>query len=399
MPVYSHSKLQSYENCPQKYKFQYIDRVELPEGGEGIEAFVGSRVHEVLEKLYKELILTKLNNLEDLLAYYESQWDKNWHDDVVVREGFTPEHYRNTGKDAIESYYKRHYPFKQGKTLATEQLLTFKIDNYTIRGFVDRLSYSGKGSYAVRKRYGKRWLFWCARGKKRLQNAAGKMTSKCAAALLALSNDELAAVLVGKYPQLAGRLTKSLKAREQAIKSASEELRITSNLFERRAIRRRINDLRATLSPLASGKKIHPVECYTSHEGRTDRDRHAAAFREIGPPWVLVASNVGSEGIDLHTYTARIIHYDLEWNPAKMEQREGRGDRVGRLLKDRLMILYCLVPRTYDERMFHQLVARDRWHGVLLGKPSCKLSDDAIDAPLIDQSLMKKTRLDLAPRT
>ena len=51
-----------------------------------------------------------------------------------------------------------------------------------------------------------------------------------------------------------------------------------------------------------------------------------------------------------------------------MEQREGRGDRFGRLLKEPLSILYCLVPRTYDERMFLQLVARDRWHGVLLAR-------------------------------
>ena len=56
MPVYSHSKLATYENCPQKYKLQYIDRIELPEGSEGIEAFLGSRVHDVLEELHKDLM-------------------------------------------------------------------------------------------------------------------------------------------------------------------------------------------------------------------------------------------------------------------------------------------------------------------------------------------------------
>ncbi|MDO9289175.1 MAG: PD-(D/E)XK nuclease family protein, partial [Thermodesulfovibrionales bacterium] len=68
MPIYSNSRLSTYENCPQQYKLRYIDKVELPEGAEeGIEAFLGSRVHEALEKLYKELILTKLNSLDDLL--------------------------------------------------------------------------------------------------------------------------------------------------------------------------------------------------------------------------------------------------------------------------------------------------------------------------------------------
>ena len=59
MRAYSHSKLATYENCPQQYKLKYIDRIELPEAGEGIEAFLGSRVHETLEKLHKELILTR----------------------------------------------------------------------------------------------------------------------------------------------------------------------------------------------------------------------------------------------------------------------------------------------------------------------------------------------------
>ena len=90
MPVYSNSRLATYENCPQQYKLRYIDRVKLPEGAEeGIEAFLGSRVHEALEKLYKELILTKLNSLDDLLKYYYSEWDKNWHENVVVvKKGF-----------------------------------------------------------------------------------------------------------------------------------------------------------------------------------------------------------------------------------------------------------------------------------------------------------------------
>ena len=107
-------------------------------------------MHETLEKLHKELILTKLNSLEELLGYYKDQWEKNWHENVViVKKGFTKDHYRMHGKEAITNYYKRHHPFNQTKTLATEHLLTFKIDNYTIRGFIDRLSYKSKGVYEI----------------------------------------------------------------------------------------------------------------------------------------------------------------------------------------------------------------------------------------------------------
>src|SRR4030042_4728757 len=150
MPVYSHSRLQTYENCPQQYKLKYIDRIEPPEGEEGIEAFLGSRVHEVLEKLYKELILTKLNTLDELLDFFKNEWDKNWHDNVIiVKKNFTRDHYYNTGLQAITDYYKRYYPFNQTKTLATEQLITFRIGDYSMSGYIDRLSHKGKGIYEI----------------------------------------------------------------------------------------------------------------------------------------------------------------------------------------------------------------------------------------------------------
>lgn len=150
MPVYSHSRLATYENCPRQYKLRYLDRVELPDGGEGIEAFLGSRVHDVLEKLHKELILTKLNSVDDLLTHYDDEWNRNWHDNIViVKKGFKKEHYHNAGIQAITSYYKRHYPFNQSQTLATEQLITFKIDGYAIQGYIDRLSSRAKGVYEI----------------------------------------------------------------------------------------------------------------------------------------------------------------------------------------------------------------------------------------------------------
>ena len=150
MPVYSHSKLATYENCPRKYKLQYIDRLELPEAGEGIEAFLGSRVHETLEKLHKELILSKINSLEELLDFYQAEWDRNWHENVrIVKKGYTKENYYDAGREAIISYYRRHHPFNQSKTLATEMPLAFKIEDYGIRGFIDRLGYCGNGVYEI----------------------------------------------------------------------------------------------------------------------------------------------------------------------------------------------------------------------------------------------------------
>jgi putative RecB family exonuclease len=59
MSVYSHSRLSCYEQCPQKYKLKYLDKVKT-EVEQSIEAFLGSRVHETLEKLYQDLRYQKV---------------------------------------------------------------------------------------------------------------------------------------------------------------------------------------------------------------------------------------------------------------------------------------------------------------------------------------------------
>jgi hypothetical protein len=45
-------------------------------------------------------------------------------------------------------------------------------------------------------------------------------------------------------------------------------------------------------------------------------------------PRHLVATDVAAEGLDLHR-ARRVIHYDLPWTPARMDQREGRARRAG----------------------------------------------------------------------
>lgn len=44
---------------------------------------------------------------------------------------------------------------------------------------------------------------------------------------------------------------------------------------------------------------------------------------------VLVATDCLSEGINLQEHFNAVVHYDLPWNPNRLEQREGRVDRFG----------------------------------------------------------------------
>ncbi|MCL4439535.1 MAG: DEAD/DEAH box helicase [Firmicutes bacterium] len=46
---------------------------------------------------------------------------------------------------------------------------------------------------------------------------------------------------------------------------------------------------------------------------------------------VLVATDCLSEGINLQEHFTGVLHYDLPWNPNRLEQREGRVDRFGQI--------------------------------------------------------------------
>jgi putative RecB family exonuclease len=142
MPTYSHSQLSTYETCPHQYKLAYIDKIQIDT--EGIEAFMGSRVHDTLEKLYRDLKVTKLNTLEELLDFYRQSWEKNWNGGVlIIRKEYSAEDYRRLGEKCIADYYKRYHPFDQGKTLGLEENIYFPLEeegDIRIRGIIDRLT-------------------------------------------------------------------------------------------------------------------------------------------------------------------------------------------------------------------------------------------------------------------
>lgn len=78
-------------------------------------------------------------------------------------------------------------------------------------------------------------------------------------------------------------------------------------------------------------RRSHPGIHVVSITGRMGDDERRAKVDELAKDKcrVLVATDCLSEGINLqHAFNA-VIHYDLPWNPNRLEQREGRVDRYG----------------------------------------------------------------------
>ncbi|HET6370086.1 MAG TPA: PD-(D/E)XK nuclease family protein [Nitrospiria bacterium] len=145
--IFSYSRLETYEQCPQKFKFAYLDQIESDI--EGIESFMGSRVHEALYKLYFDLRHTKIDSLDEIIVHYRERWEEEWHPGIqIVREGLTPEHYRSLGEKCLSDYYRRYEPFNQSRTLGLEHYVSFSLDRdgkCVMQGYIDRISQPKEG--------------------------------------------------------------------------------------------------------------------------------------------------------------------------------------------------------------------------------------------------------------
>lgn len=130
----------------------------------------------------------------------------------------------------------------------------------------------------------------------------------------------------------------------------------------------------------AMNPKAEAVVLVTGESG-VDRDAVFNGFNTPLLPDILVCTQVGQEGIDLHRHCRHVVHYDLGWNPATLEQRTGRTDRLGsKALRERnlaieqgakelpgLDIALPYLAGTYDERMYDRLRSRAQTFEILTG--------------------------------
>ena len=104
--------------------------------------------------------------------------------------------------------------------------------------------------------------------------------------------------------------------------------------------------------------------------------------REESPIRVLVASDVASEGLNLHYLSHRLIHFDIPWSLMVFQQRNGRVDRYGQ--KQRPDIRYMLIesnnPRIKgDMRIIEILVTKEEQALKNIGDPALLLGKFSIE--------------------
>jgi RecB family exonuclease len=159
--VYSHSRLRSFETCPKQFHYRYVVRRVVET--EGIEAFVGKRVHEVLERLHQFVERGQVPSLARVLARFRAEWERHFDPRRVriVRAENPPEAYREDGERCLANHYRRHYPFDRDETLGIEAHVAFPLDEagrYRMQGFVDRIARAPDGALEIHDYKTGRWV-------------------------------------------------------------------------------------------------------------------------------------------------------------------------------------------------------------------------------------------------
>jgi superfamily II DNA or RNA helicase len=172
-----------------------------------------------------------------------------------------------------------------------------------------------------------------------------------------------------------------------------------------------IDTARYVAEQLATRLRRTEVIAVTGAIPAAEREQRIAELAGA-PKRVLVATDCLSEGVNLQDHFDAVVHYDLPWNPTRLEQREGRVDRFGQPAPVVRMVTLYGADNQIDEIVLRVLLRKHcairRALGVSIPVPG---NDSAVmdavaenlllrsDIPIIDQQALPGMEEWLRPQT
>jgi len=134
----SYSALDTYRNCPLKYKFQEIDHIKTPKSK---EAVFGTTIHSTMKFIHKPGIL--FPNLEQAMEFFSNTWNPAVFD--------SPEEERSAfsqGIKIIQDYYQKNNP-ADANIVDLESRFQINIgadeNQHVVSGIIDRIDKTTEG--------------------------------------------------------------------------------------------------------------------------------------------------------------------------------------------------------------------------------------------------------------
>ena len=122
--------------------------------------------------------------------------------------------------------------------------------------------------------------------------------------------------------------------------------------------------LEQQLHQIIAGSELESERIKTFHGGIGEDNREAIkhAFNldpAKHPLRILIATDAAREGVNLQNHCSDLVHFDVPWNPSRMEQRNGRIDRK----LQRAEVVHCyyfVLPQRAEDRVLDVLVEKTR---------------------------------------
>lgn len=137
-PHLSVSSIQTFQQCPQKFRFNKIDLIpDQP----GEAAVMGNFVHDVMEELFK--LSPEERNVDIARHIARVMWDMKWKEETVqiLHKSEQINNFRWNAWWCIENLWATENPLDVN-VVSVEQEVNAKVGGVQIKGFVDRVSQS-----------------------------------------------------------------------------------------------------------------------------------------------------------------------------------------------------------------------------------------------------------------
>jgi superfamily II DNA or RNA helicase len=127
-------------------------------------------------------------------------------------------------------------------------------------------------------------------------------------------------------------------------------------------------------------ERIEVITGLTSGALRKEVQRRFNTDPAKDPLRILIATDAAREGLNFQAHCSDLFHFDLPWNPGRIEQRNGRVDRKLQPA-DEVRCHYFVLPQRAEDRVLNVLVRKTEMIRRELGSLS-KVIDDEIERRL-----------------
>ncbi len=122
-------------------------------------------------------------------------------------------------------------------------------------------------------------------------------------------------------------------------------------------------------------ERIEVIDGLTQGARRKEIQRRFNADPAADPLRILLATDAAREGLNFQAHCADLFHFDLPWNPGRIEQRNGRIDRKLQPAPE-VRCHYFVLPQREEDKVLEVLVRKTRTIKRELGSLSKVIDDD-----------------------